>query len=235
MVSGPITRLPGANEARLETEVKALEASVQELGRKQLEAQALEQTVATNRQSYDAFLNQLMETSTRSADTVSMIARVVDPAVPGLIPFKPNKPRMVMMSLALALMGGLGIALMLDKFDNTLKRREDVEDRLGVPVLGELMLLKGKRADGAPLVPPTEFLDEPTSGFAEEIRTIRTGVALSSLDQSQQTLVVTSTVSGEGKSTVALNLALALGQLGNVLLIDADLRRPSLAKLFGHG
>jgi capsular exopolysaccharide synthesis family protein len=222
------------NEARLEAEVKALETSVQELGRKQLEAQALEQTVTTNRQSYDAFLNQLMETSTRSADTVSMIARVVDPAVPELIPFKPNKQRMVMMSLALALMGGLGIALMLDKFDNTLKRREDVEDRLGVPILGELLLLKGKRADGAPLVPPTEFLDEPTSGFAEEIRTIRTGVALSSLGQSQQTLVVTSTMSGEGKSTVALNLALALGQLGNVLLIDADLRRPSLAKLFGQ-
>ncbi len=130
-------------------------------------------------------------------------------------------------------MGGIGIALMLDRFDNTLKSREDVEERLGIPVLGELMLLKGKRADGAPFVPAMEFLDEPTSSFAEAIRTIRTGVALSGLDQSQQTLVVTSTVSGEGKSTVALNLALALGQLGNVLLIDADLRRPALAKLFG--
>ena len=104
---------------------------------------------------------------------------------------------------------------------------------MGIPVLGELLLLKGKRADGAPFVPGMEFLDEPTSGFAEHIRTIRTGVALSGLDQSQQILVVTSTVSGEGKSTVALNLALALGQLGKVLLIDADMRRPSLGKVLG--
>ena len=222
-----------ASEQRLQAEVKTLEASVQELSRKQLGAKALEQAVATNRQSYDAFLNQLMETSTRKADTVSMIARVVDPAVPEFTPVKPNKRRMVLMSLMLALMGGLGIALMLDKFDNTLKSREDVEDRLGIPVLGELMLLKGKRADGAAFVPAMEFLDEPTSSFAEVIRTIRTSVALSGIDQSHQTLVVTSTVSGEGKSTVALNLALALGQLGNVLLIDADLRRPALARLFG--
>ena len=121
---------------------------------------------------------------------------------------------------------------MLDKFDNTLKCREDVEERLGIPVLGELMSLKGKRTDGEPLVPATEFIDEPTSSFAEDIRSIRTGVALSGLDQPHQTLVVTSTVSGEGKTTVSLNLALALGQLGNVLLIGADLRRPSLVKLF---
>ena len=222
-----------ASEQRLQAEVKTLEASVQELSRKQLAAKSLEQAVSTNRQSYDAFLNQLTETSTRKADTVSMIARVVDPAVPEFTPVKPNKKRMVLMSLILALMGGLGIALMLDKFDNTLKSREDVEDRLGIPVLGELMLLKGKRADGAAYVPAMEFLDEPTSSFAEVIRTIRTSVALSGIDQSHQTLVVTSTVSGEGKSTVALNLALALGQLGNVLLIDADMRRPALAKLFG--
>ena len=138
-----------ASEARLQAEVKTLEESVQELSRKQLAAKSLEQAVATNRQSYDAFLNQLTETSTRKADTVSTIARVVDPAVPEFTPVKPNKKRMVLMSLILALMGGLGIALMLDKFDNTLKSREDVEDRLGIPVLGELMLLKGKRADGS--------------------------------------------------------------------------------------
>ena len=134
---------------------------------------------------------------------------------------------MLIISLMLALMGGVGIALMVDKLDNTLKSREDVQERLGVPVLGEMIMLKGKRADGAPFVPHMHFMSEPTSSFAESVRTIRTGVVLSSLDQPHQTLVVTSTVSGEGKSTVALNLALALGQLGKVLLIDADLRKSS--------
>ena len=222
------------NEAELAKEVKALEASARELGRKQLEARTLEHGVATNQQSYDAFLSKLMETNTRQQDTVSMIAQVVDPAVPVYTPVKPNKRRMVMMGVLLSLMAGIGIALMLDKLDSTLKRREDIEERLGVPVLGELMLLSSRQTDGKPARPALEFVDEPTSRFAEEIRTIRTGVALSGLDQSKQTLVVTSTVSGEGKSTVALNLALSLGQLGTVLLIEADMRRPSLAKTLGY-
>jgi succinoglycan biosynthesis transport protein ExoP len=100
-------------------------------------------------------------------------------------------------------------------------------------VLGELIILKGKQADGAPIAPHVHFMSEPTSSFAENVRTIRTGVVLSSLDQPHQTLLITSSVNGEGKSTVALNLALALGQLGKVLLIDADMRNSGLATLFG--
>ena len=222
-----------ANQRRLQREVRQLEASVQELSRKQVEAKALERTVETNSQSYEAFLNQLMETRTRSADTVSMIARVIDAAVPVSTPVKPNKKRMLMIGMLLALLGGVGIALMVDKFDNTLKSREDVQERLGVPVLGELVMLKGKRDDGKPYMPHTQFTDQPTSSFAESVRTIRTGVVLSGLDLSHQTLIVTSTLAGEGKSTVSINLTQALGQLGTVLLIEADLRRPSLAKQLG--
>jgi len=222
-----------ANEQRLEREVKVLEDSLRDLGYKKEEVNVLEHAVETNRQAYDAFLSQLMDTRTRRADTVSMIARVLDPAVPEFRAVKPNKRRMLMISLMLALMGGVGIALMVDNLDNTLKSREEVQERLGVPVLGELIMLKGRRADGSPFAPHTQFLDEPASSFAENIRNIRTGVVLSSLDQPHQTLVVTSSVSREGKSTVAINLALALGQLGKVLLIDADLRHSSLANLFG--
>ena len=222
-----------AYQQRLQREVRTLEASVQQLSRKQLEAETLQRTVATNTQSYDAFLNQLMETRTRSADTVSMIARVIDPAVPVFTPVKPNKRRMLMIGLLLALLAGVGVALMLDKFDNTLKSREDVQERLSVPVLGELVMLKGKRPDGKPFAPHTQFTDEPTSSFAECVRTIHTGIVLSGLDQPHQTLLVTSTLPGEGKSTVSFNLAQALGELGTVLLIDADLRRPTLAKQLG--
>jgi len=198
-----------------------------------VEVNALENTVETNRQAYDAFLSQLMDTRTRSDDTVSMIARVLDPAVPVWIAFKPNKRKMLFTSLILALMGGAGFALMVDKLDTTLKSREDVQERLGVPVLGELITLKEKLADGKALVPHLHFMSEPTSSFAESVRTIRTGMVLSGLDQPHHSIVVTSSMSGEGKSTVALNLALALGQLGKVLLIDADLRSPAQARFLG--
>jgi succinoglycan biosynthesis transport protein ExoP len=222
-----------SNEEHLLSERKKLEDKVQELNEKGFQVDALERAVATNRQSYDAFLHRLMDMSTLGADTVSMIARIVDPAVPQFTPVKPNKRRIMTIAVILALFAGVGIVLLLDKLDNTLKRREEVEERLGIPVLGELALLKNKRNDGTEIVPATEFLDEPKSVFAESIRTFRTSVALSGLDRKRQVIVVTSTVSGEGKTTVALNLALSLGQLGNVLLIDADLRRPSLAKLSG--
>ncbi|MGB5326268.1 MAG: polysaccharide biosynthesis tyrosine autokinase [Pseudomonadales bacterium] len=221
------------NEMRLEREVKQLGEDIQKLGHKQVEVKSLEHTLETNRQAYDAFLSQLMDTRTRSADTVSMIARVLDPAIPVFKPVKPNKARMLIISLVVALMAGVGAAVMVDKLDNTLKSREDVQQRLGVPVLGELVMLKGKRADGKPFAPHMQMRDEPTSSFAENIRTIRTGVALSSLDQPHQIIVITSTVGSEGKSTVAFNMALALGQLGRVLLIDADLRKPSVARSYG--
>jgi capsular exopolysaccharide synthesis family protein len=77
------------------------------------------------------------------------------------------------------------------------------------------------------------FADQPTSPFAEAIRTLRTGVVLSNRDDSHGLVLVTSSVCGEGTTTVAVNLALALGQLDKVLLIDADLRRASAAGMLG--
>jgi len=158
---------------------------------------------------------------------------VIDPAVPVSIPVAPNKRRMLITSLILALMGGVGVALIVLKLDNTLKSRDDVQERLGVPLLGELIKLNGTGADGMPLTSHAHFTGKPTSSFAESVRTIRTGVVLSSLDHSNQTLVITSSLNGEGKSTVALNLSLALAQLGKVLLIDADLRNPTQASSLG--
>lgn len=221
------------NEAYLQSTLTGLQEKVQEQNRKELQVAALERVVESNRQGYDAFLSRLMDTSTRAADTVSLIARVVDRATPESVPFKPHKKRMLMVAMLLALMAGVGLAFLLDRLDNTVKSREDLEDRLGLPVLGEVTRLRQSQQDNTSLTPVTIFLNAPTSLFSENIRTIRTGVALSGLDQSDRVIVVTSTVTGEGKSTVSMNLALALAQLGNVLLIDADLRRPSLAKSCG--
>jgi capsular exopolysaccharide synthesis family protein len=76
------------------------------------------------------------------------------------------------------------------------------------------------------------FTSDKDKNFSESIRTIRTGVVLSGIDHAHKVMVITSSIPGEGKSTVSANLAFALGQMEKVLLIDADLRRPTLAKNF---
>jgi capsular exopolysaccharide synthesis family protein len=221
------------NVKQIQSDMAVLEEKVQDQTRKGFQADALEKVVMTNRQSYDAFLSKLMETSSLGADTVSSIAHVVDQAVPNYVPVKPKKLRMIALSIVLSLMAGLGVAFLLDKWDSTFKTREDVEEQLNLPVLGELVMLNAMAGGGKEFDPGLAFIEDQRSVFAESIRTIRTGVSLSGLDSSAQVIVVTSTMSGEGKSTVAMNLALSMGQLGNVLLVDADMRRPTLAKRFG--
>ncbi|MCP4409860.1 MAG: polysaccharide biosynthesis tyrosine autokinase [Gammaproteobacteria bacterium] len=222
-----------ANQNRLQARLNNLEKKVQGLNSKEFQAKALVQVVSNYQQSYETLLSKMVEITTRGSDTISLIARIVDPAIPGNRPEKPKKLRIIGVSIVLSLFVGIGLALLLERLDNTIKSREEVEDRLKLPLLGELAKVrektKSKHSNMA-----TEFRDNPKSIFAEAIRTIRTSVALSALDSPKnQVLAVTSTVTGEGKSTTALNLAFALGSLGNVLLIDADLRRPSVAKNLG--
>lgn len=219
-----------ATAAQLQREYDQLKGQVQDVNRKGFRLQALEREVAANRQLYDTFLTRFKETNV-AGDMDSTNARVVDPAVVPTLPVKPRKSMMVGIAVILALFAGIGLAFLLEHLDNTLKSGEELEDRLGLPMLGSLPLLRLKKGDQ--LRPERVFADDSKSTFAEAIRTIRTGVVLSGLDNPHKIVVVTSTIPGEGKTTVSMNLALALGQLEKVLLIDADMRRASIAQQLG--
>jgi polysaccharide biosynthesis transport protein len=104
-----------------------------------------------------------------------------------------------------------------------------VLEKLKAPLLGALPAIKLKKDHVGPYL---GYLEDVQSGFSEAVRSIRTGLVLSGLKKPHKITVVTSTNPGEGKSTVAINLALALAQMERVLLIDADLRRPSIAAAF---
>jgi capsular exopolysaccharide synthesis family protein len=147
--------------------------------------------------------------------------------VPGS-PFKPNKQLSLLLAFLGSLLLGCAIALVLEILDNTVKSPDDVQSKLGVALLGTLPAIRTDKSGGF-----EQFWQQPGSGYAESIRTIRTGVVLSSLDDPARVIVVTSTVPGEGKSTIALNLGAALAQMENTLVIGADLRRPSLARQCG--
>jgi capsular exopolysaccharide synthesis family protein len=129
------------------------------------------------------------------------------------------------------LLVGALLALLVELLDNTLKRAEDIESRLKQPLLTVLPLLS--KTDAFRKTSGHLVIDSPNSLYSEAVRTARTGVLLSSVDLASRVLVVTSSVPGEGKTTFSSNLALAHAFTQRTLLIDADLRRPSVVKAHG--
>ncbi|MGC2165575.1 MAG: polysaccharide biosynthesis tyrosine autokinase, partial [Gallionella sp.] len=126
---------------------------------------------------------------------------------------------------------GVLLVFVMDYMDNTMHSVADIERRLGIEVLGSIQ----KFEDAESKLPDVAraFLEDQNSPFAESVRTLRTAVLLSAIDEPHRVVMVTSSVPGEGKTTVAANLAFALGQVKKVLLIDGDIRRPSLAQAVG--
>lgn len=221
-------QLAMANESSLRSSVNANKAQIQDISRKEFKLRELQREVDSNRALYDTFLTRLKETAATS-DLDSASARIVDKATVPTEPIKPKKALIVIIATLLAGFVGVGLVLLLDALNNTFKSTEEIENTLNLPVLGILPLVKkSDRKEVANL-----FHNDTDKSFSEAIRTIRTSVVLSAMDEPHKILVVTSSIPGEGKSTVAANLSFALGQMEKVLLIDADMRRPTLAKNFG--
>lgn len=222
-------QLAVANEAALQTEFERNRDQIQTISRKEFKLSELQREVNTNRSLYDTFLTRLKE-SVATADLDAGNARVVDKAVVPDIPVSPLKKQVVLGAGILALLLGAALSVLLDKLNNTFKSAEEIEEKLNLPVLGLLPLLKNReRANIAQMFSTNSDTDRT---FLESVRTIRTGVVLSGLDNPLKVMLVTSSVPGEGKSSVAANLAFSMGQMEKVLLIDADMRRPTAAKSF---
>ncbi|NNC55623.1 MAG: hypothetical protein HKO07_07875, partial [Pseudomonadales bacterium] len=192
--------------------VRALERAknqYHDIGRKETDFRSLQQAVESNRQLYDMFYNRIQETA-QTDDLQTANARVISPAITPSEPIKPRKKQIVMLAFTLSVMLGISAAFMLEALNNTVKSAEDIEEKIKQAMLGMLPLvkLKNKKASTGHL-----FFDPKQQGFAESVRTVRTSLSLSSLDTAHKTILVTSSVSGEGKSTTALNLAYAFGQV----------------------
>ncbi len=212
------------NEQQLQATWEASKTEVQDFNRKEFQLQELQREVDTNRELYDIFFTRMKSVS-ETGGFEKPHARIVDKAMVPTGPVKPNKRLSVTLAFILGIMLGCGIAILLDILDNTVKNPDDVEEKLGAPLLGTLPKMKSNKKGEF-----DQFWQKPQGPFAEALRTVRTGVVLSSLDNPAKVILVTSTIPGEGKSTVALNLGAALAQMENTLVIGADLRRPSLAK-----
>lgn len=166
-----------------------------------------------------------------SPGSASNLLTVVDPAVPAL---EPSSPRVLLNTLLAALLGlmvSLGLAFLIEHLDDTIKSPDDVEAAGGVATLGVIsqMKLDKQHSDHQRLV----TLVAPRSPVAEAFRTLRTNLEFASVDKTLRSLLVTSAVPGEGKSTVSANVAFTFAQAGRrVILLDGDMRRPSLHRIF---
>jgi capsular exopolysaccharide synthesis family protein len=150
------------------------------------------------------------------------MVQVTDRAEPGKAPVKPNKTVNIVLGLVFGLIMGIGLAFFIEYLDTSVKTIDDVERTFQAPVLGVIPQNIGY------------LVDEGTeSKHAEAYRVLRTNLLFSRKDETLNTIVVVSAGAGEGKSTTTLNLSTVFAQAGNrVLIVDSDLRRPTLHKLF---
>jgi capsular exopolysaccharide synthesis family protein len=167
--------------------------------------------------------------------------RLIDLARVPTSPVSPNVPRAVGVALAAALLLAVGLALLLEAIDNTVKTQEDVEQNIGLTLLGLLPTIENGSDNGATVetlgLPSSRdmyVLTHPNSQVAECCRSIRTNVLFMSPDKPAKTMLVSSAGPQEGKTTVAVSMAITMAQSGlRVLLVDTDMRRPRIHKAFG--
>lgn len=209
-----------------------IKADIQAISRKEFKLGVLRREVESNKQLYDTFVGRAKETEV-STNLQSTTGRLIDPAVVMPTPLKPKKLTIIAIAGILALLVGIALVILLDYLDSGMRSVSDVERRLGVDSLGTIQTLE--KSEGEPLNPARAFLEDPNSPFSESVRTVRTAVLLSAIDEPHRVVAVTSTLPGEGKTTVAINLAFALGQMKKVLIVDGDIRRPSVGAAIGEG
>ena len=187
---------------------------------------ALSRDATINRQLLDNLMQRQKETGV-SAQLETNNIRVVDKAEVPLRPVRPKKT----LNLLLAIFGGglfaCGLAFFFEYIDNRVKSPEEIKNYLGLPFLGLIPKLADKETD-SPLLHTGV-----STAFAEAFRNLRTNILFSSTEEGGRSIVVTSTGPGEGKTLVACNLAVALAQAGQrVLLVDGDMRKPKVHTMF---
>jgi succinoglycan biosynthesis transport protein ExoP len=170
-----------------------------------------------------AFITTLPDLQSGSALQVSL----VEPALKPPVPVRPQTRLNVTLGLVLGLMLGMGLALLREFLDRSIRTPEALEVAAATPVVGSIPPFKAGKQ-------PIPVAEQPRTAVAEAFRKLRTNFAFLGIDRESLCCVVTSPSAGDGKSTVAANLAIALAQAGQrVAVIDADLRKPTLHKLFG--
>jgi len=221
--------------AREETLKKALEeqkAESLEMNKKAILYGVLQRQAEGARNMYELLVRRFKETSLTEEMKTGNI-RIIDKAEIPRSPIKPKKKMNLMLAMMIGLAGGIGLAFFFEYLDNTIKFPDEIKQFLHIPYLGHVPAHTPSRKGTAPendLV----VLKSPKSSISESFRGIRTSIILSSPDKAPKVILVTSAGLAEGKTFTSVNLAVVMANSGSkVLLMDCDMRRPRLHKIFG--
>ena len=230
----------------LQDVVSEYNARLEVLPKKVLELARLERRRKVDEQTYIMMTQKLEETKIQEAAQAKNV-HIVDEAIEPLYPVSPKKKLNILLGALIGLGLGIGLTFLIEYFDNTVKSPEELE-RMGFNILStipriemdkvekkverkfkKLGQLEGRKIEARLIT----HLD-PKSPVSEAYRTLRTNLQFSKVDQKLDSVLITSAGPKEGKSTTAANLAIAMAQAGQkVVLVDADLRRPVIHSIFG--
>ncbi|MFA7637783.1 MAG: polysaccharide biosynthesis tyrosine autokinase [Parvibaculum sp.] len=243
-IGAEISRILGSLENTVsvsETRVASLEESLRDIrgetgesGEASVQLRELEREAAANRAVYESFLNRFKETS-QQQDLQVPDSRVISTATAPSSPSHPRKALALALAFVLSAALGVGLAFLLEHLDNGLETARDVEESLGLPHLVSVPLVPAEKGpNGKPLGPYDYLLQKPLSAFSEALRSLRSALQLSNVDNPPKVILFTSALPSEGKTTTSTSFARAAAASGlSVVLVDCDLRHPSVHKAFG--
>ncbi len=228
-------------EEMLRQAVAATKGEFDRLNSRSFEYLTLRREADGDKKLYEEIVRKIKEAGINASFQNSSI-RIADPARPGRKPVFPRTKLYALLAFVLSLLGAVAAALVADSLDDTIRDPEQAARSLRTHVVGTLPQVKSWRTELATIMPPAAASataaiapakSRGLTTYEEAIRTLRNSILLSDFERQFKTLLVTSASPSEGKSTIAIHLAVAHAQHHRTLLIDGDLRRPSVHKRFG--
>ena len=222
-----------ARAGDLAGQVANMERKVGQQNESEVTLRSLESEVKANKTLYETLLGRLKETDVQQdASMQQPDARIISRATVPSIPYYPRRGLLIMAALVVSAALGMALALVVEHLDSGFRSLSQVESLTGMPTLALVPKLKDVAGENAR--PHQIAVERPNSSYGEAIRTIRTGLLLSHLDHPPRTVMVCSSVPGEGKSSVALSLACSAARsTQKAIVIDCDLRHSSLHNYLG--
>ncbi|MFH4764826.1 GumC family protein [Vibrio alginolyticus] len=220
-----------AQEDMLRAELDNKKSDFQSLGSQKARYEQLKREVESNKALYEAFLNREKETNATS-DYKNVTARFTDKAIIPLFPVAPQRIKLVLITTFFGFAIACALVIILETMREVIRSTADVQEKLGVTCLGVIPMVKKRnlRKNG---VSYTAYLDDEEKLFSEACRSVRTSLLLRLTNTKQKILPFTSAIPEEGKTSTSINMAVSFSKMEKVLIIDCDLRRPSIAKRFG--